>query len=331
MSLTGRRTILQIHPTRRCNLTCLHCYSDSGPRARGDLDLPVLRNVVDDAVVLGYDSLAVSGGEPLMYRHICELVDHAHGVGMRTAVTTNGTLNSEARLAPLAPTLDLLAISLDGPAEDHDTMRNRDGAFAALHAGLEVVRACGIPFGFLMTLTQHNVHQLDWAAHFAVEQGASVLQVHPLEPTGRGAALADQTPDEIEASFAALEVARLHATLGDTINIQLDLAVRGSLAAAAAANAFDPDDNRSFAQQVSPLVIEPDGACVPLEYGFTRTFEICNITTERLGPAAARWSLTTLEAFRHVCGQAYSSLSSSDTAPEIAYPYSSVRAHAEQV
>ena len=36
MACTRGSRILQIHPTRRCNLRCLHCYSLSGPEEGGD-------------------------------------------------------------------------------------------------------------------------------------------------------------------------------------------------------------------------------------------------------------------------------------------------------
>ena len=44
MSLTGSRRFLQVHPTRRCNLRCLHCYSSSGPDQREELPLAMLRD-----------------------------------------------------------------------------------------------------------------------------------------------------------------------------------------------------------------------------------------------------------------------------------------------
>ena len=37
MGPTGKSRIVQIHPTRRCNLRCLHCYSSSGPEVKGEL------------------------------------------------------------------------------------------------------------------------------------------------------------------------------------------------------------------------------------------------------------------------------------------------------
>src|SRR5690242_9462370 len=113
MGLTGQ-AILQLHPTRRCNLRCLHCYSESGPYVAATTSLDVLRRVVSDAAALGYEVVSISGGEPLLYRELPALLAHAKGLGLRTTVTSNGMLLSERRLAELADVVDVLALSLDG-------------------------------------------------------------------------------------------------------------------------------------------------------------------------------------------------------------------------
>src|SRR6266568_593288 len=116
--------------------------------------------------------------------------------------------------------------TLDGPRPEHDRMRARDGAYDAMARRIGWIRETGSPFGFLFTLAQHNVHQLEWAAEFAAASGASLLQVHPLEPSGRGRSLLSAVPDAIEASYALLEVARLRRTFGETLRFQLDLVPR---------------------------------------------------------------------------------------------------------
>ena len=48
------RPYLQVHPSRRCNLRCRHCYSSSGPEQTGALPVELLADVVRDAAELGY-------------------------------------------------------------------------------------------------------------------------------------------------------------------------------------------------------------------------------------------------------------------------------------
>ncbi|GIG61762.1 hypothetical protein Lfu02_61340 [Longispora fulva] len=311
MRLTGREGILQIHPTRRCNLSCLHCYSESGPGAREELALGTLLAVVTDAAELGYTVLSVSGGEPLMYRPLPLLLAHARAHAMRTLVTTNGTLTSSRHLEPIAAHLDLLALSLDGPPADHDEMRARPGAFDTLASRMDDVRAAGITFGFLFTLTQHNVHQLDWAVRFALEQKASLLQIHPLEASGRASGMADSVPDEIECAAAVLEVARLRHEVGDQLRVHLDLTVRAALPHSPM-SAEDHDPSAAFARLVSPLVVEPDGRCVPLEYGFPASFALGDVTEHRLSVLAATWRDTVLPRFQRLVADVHHTLTAED-------------------
>ena len=46
---------VQIHPTLRCNLLCMHCYSNSGPHARAELPVAAVCQTIVDASALGYE------------------------------------------------------------------------------------------------------------------------------------------------------------------------------------------------------------------------------------------------------------------------------------
>jgi MoaA/NifB/PqqE/SkfB family radical SAM enzyme len=307
MGPTGASRILQIHPTLRCNLRCLHCYSSSGPDERTELPVGLLGRAVAAARAEGYTVVSVSGGEPLMYRPLAELLDRAHEYGALTTVTTNGMLLTKRHLAELAGRLDLLAISLDGPPESHNRMRASDHAFAQMESRLGGLRASGIPFGFIFTLTQRNVHELDWVARFAVEQGARLLQIHPLEEVGRARRLlAGDRPDELESAYAFLEAARLRELYAGSLTVQLDL-VHGGLLRGAPERAYadDVDPDAPLAELVSPLVIEASGAVVPLEFGFARAFALGNLREAPLSELAARWRSERLPAFARVCRTAF--------------------------
>lgn len=298
MNLTGPSRILQLHPTRRCNLRCLHCYSDSGPEATDALPEAVAVRAVHDAAELGYTVLSVSGGEPFLYRPLRTLLETAKAAGMRTQVITNGLPLSAPMLASVADVLDLLAVSIDGTPAAHDRMRNSAGAFDRLVQRLPLVRDSGIAFGFLFTLTMFNVQDLEWAASFAVEQGARLLQVHPLGAAGRGASLPYDIPDRTEASVALFEAARLQSLHRDRLHLHVDVTTAGALDRLLIDDADATRADARLADALSPLVIEPDGTCVPLEYGFDRRFALGDITRQPLRDLADRWMADVLPSFR---------------------------------
>ena len=110
------------------------------------------------------------------------------------------------RWEPLAELVDVLAISIDGTPAEHDEIRRRDGALARTIANLDTVRASGVPFGFVFTLTQYNVDSLEFVVRLAAAEGARSVQVHPLRLSGRAAALMNGArPDEIELVAARVQ------------------------------------------------------------------------------------------------------------------------------
>jgi MoaA/NifB/PqqE/SkfB family radical SAM enzyme len=285
-------SVLQVHPLRRCNLSCAHCYSTSSPDVAEELPVEVLVAAITAAAAEGYGVLAVSGGEPLLYKQLPRLLEQAHAVGMTTAVTTNGTLVNDRRLAMLADA-DLVAVSIDGVAASHDRMRG-SGSFERTTRGVQRLRDAGIRFGFIFTLTMRNLHELDWVAGFAVAQGAALLQVHPLELAGRGRTMGTQRPDETELQWAVVECARLRARLGDALTIHVDAVPAGALRRA---QADACGAQRTFAQLVDPLVVESDGTISPIEHGFDRRWSLGSLHEQSLGECIERFRSERLAAF----------------------------------
>ena len=337
MGPTGERhRVFQIHPTRRCNLRCRHCYSLSGPEERDALELSLLRDALTDAAAEGYTVAGLSGGEPTMYRPLVEALAHAKACGLTTTVTSNGMLLTRRRLDALAGHLDLLAISLDGVPESHNRMRASDVAFERMAARLEDVRRSGIRFGFIFTLTQRNLHELDWVARFALDEGAGLLQIHPLEEVGRARELlAGERPDAIESTFAHLEALRIQELAGERMFVQLDVVDTRLLLAHpervfAEEGAGEQDGAAPLADLVSPLVLEADGTLVPVEHGFPRRFAIGSLHEARLRELASAWRADRLADFRALCRAVHEELTTASCELPFSNWYDAIAARAEQ-
>jgi MoaA/NifB/PqqE/SkfB family radical SAM enzyme len=300
--------IIQIHPTRRCNLRCLHCYSVSGPEERDLLPSDTLADTLTDARAQGYGVASFSGGEPVLYRELGQLLAHAKRLGFRTTVTSNGMLLSGARLAMLRGCTDVLAISLDGIPGSHNRMRASDRAFDGMRDNLEGVRQAGIDFGFIFTLTQHNVNEMEWAAQFAADEGAKLFQIHPLEEVGRAEhELPGRRPDDIESAYAFLSAERIRQQHAGRLFVQLDLFHRDLLRQHA--DRVCAGDRccsvTTLSECVTPLVVEADGTVVPLGYGFGRSYALGSVRDERLRDMAPRWMAGGYRQFRALCHKVY--------------------------
>jgi heme d1 biosynthesis radical SAM protein NirJ len=173
---------------RRCNLTCLHCYSISA-----DVDFPgelgtaeVLR-VMEDLKAFGVPALILSGGEPLLRKDIFEIAAHAKSLGLYTALSTNGTLID----APLAARIhgtgfDYVGISLDGLQATHDRFRRKQGAFGKSLAALRLCRDLGVKVGVRFTLTQDNAADLPGLLDLVEDEHIDRFYLSHLNYAGRG-------------------------------------------------------------------------------------------------------------------------------------------------
>jgi MoaA/NifB/PqqE/SkfB family radical SAM enzyme len=214
--------------------------------------------------------------------------------------------------------VDVLAISLDGVPDSHNRLRASELAFSKMSSRLEGLRASGIPFGFIFTLTQHNLGELDWVAQFALAQGARLLQIHPLEQVGRARELLEgQTPDGIENGFAYLEALRIQELAGDRMLVQVDVLESTTLPdnrERVYADELPADVGQPLGALLSPLVIETDGTVVPLEYGFNRSLALGNLHEHDLRTLAAGWRGARQAEFRRVCADVYERMAASTDA-----------------
>ncbi len=98
-----------IELTNRCNLDCEFCFNRSSEK--NDLPKELVFSIIDNAVSLGVEAVRLSGGEPLVYPEIFEVIDYAKSKGLYVIVNSNCTLISPDS-ASRAGKVDLLVLSM---------------------------------------------------------------------------------------------------------------------------------------------------------------------------------------------------------------------------
>lgn len=309
----GEVRAIQIHPSRLCNLRCLHCYSSSSSKERDALDVELLSNALSDAAGEGYNYVNISGGEPILYQPLEILLRHAKDAGYFTAITTNGMLLDERRLAMLDGITDIIAVSLDGIPESHNRIRNSAIAFDKMSSNLDLLRRSKIPFGFIFTLTQYNLHELEWVIDFALEQGAGLLQVHPLENAGFASnQLLDELLDRTESAYAYLFSGAMSLKFKGKLGIQIDYANRTVVKEEPnLVYVLDPKPKHDalLADCLGELTIEPDGTLVPIQYGFSRKYALGDLHNADFKKLADDWKQNKMSDFFHLCDSVYQDIS----------------------
>jgi radical SAM protein with 4Fe4S-binding SPASM domain len=180
--------------TRRCNLACKHCYMDASQKMDDELSLEEGLNLVDDLARMKIPILILTGGEPLMSHNLFPLAFHAQKAGLRTVISTNGTLITPEVAGLLAEAgIRYVGVSLDSvlPAR-HDDFRGVPGAFDRALQGLRNARDAGLKTGLRITLTKDNWQDVPALLNLAIEENIPRFCLYHLVPTGRGAEISDK-------------------------------------------------------------------------------------------------------------------------------------------
>lgn len=198
------RPIVVFNCTARCNLKCVHCYSSSdGRQKEAEMTTPQARLLIDQAADFGCPVLLFSGGEPLLRKDLFELIAYAGQKGLRTVLSTNGTLITEQAADKLAAlNLSYAGISLDGPADLHDRFRGVQGSFAATMKGIANCRNAQIRTGLRFTMTRGNMDQITTVFRIAADAGIGRICFYHLIRTGRAEHLSDQMPSDLQTRKA---------------------------------------------------------------------------------------------------------------------------------
>lgn len=197
--------------TDRCNLACAHCYSRSGPDCRTGEELSTAEALalIEDLAAAGVPLILFSGGEPLLREDLPQLARAAADHGIRTALSTNGTLiTPDAARMIRDARVGYVGISLDGAGpETHDAFRGMQGAFEGAVAGFARCREAGIRTGLRITLTKENRGELEALVDLAGALGASRFCLYWLVPSGRGGEAYDRLqvgPEEVDEALTLL-------------------------------------------------------------------------------------------------------------------------------
>lgn len=220
LKLTGRNepVFVCFFLTNRCNLRCTYCFVVDEKIDRRTLSAEFTREeafrFVDEFYALGTRMMFLLGGEPLLHKHIGEIVEYIVAKGIVLHVVTNGTLLAENCAA--VRKAHAVCVSLDGVGEVNDRLRG-EGVYDRALAGLIAAREQGVRCRIHSVVTRGNLRRFGETARLARELGVP-LTVSP--PTHIGTTDCEAlriTDDEYRDFWAAYrELKRQGYPIGNT-------------------------------------------------------------------------------------------------------------------
>jgi len=147
--------VLMLEPTERCNLDCVGCARIEAQKTDPVADLPL------DSCLRGIDEcpapvVVITGGEPLLYGRLTELIEAALARRRYVYLCTNALLlDRRLDAIPRHPRF-CFTIHLDGLRDTHDRITACPGAFDRVVSGIRAAKARGFRVFTNTTVFTHS-------------------------------------------------------------------------------------------------------------------------------------------------------------------------------
>jgi len=186
--MTHRPFCASWESTLRCNLACSHCGLSAGPHAmhaRGkELSTDEARGMFQNLSELGVSHLVLSGGEFLTRPDAIELLSTSLTVFSRVRLISNGIMGVSWAHQMKGIEKLTLSLSLDGPEQLHDEIRNHSGSFQRVLNVLKT-KTVALKKTIISTITRRNFNYLDALFDIVMSNGVSTWSIQIGLPAGR--------------------------------------------------------------------------------------------------------------------------------------------------
>ncbi len=196
--------IIQLQYNYVCNFKCQHCSISDFKHKKNARILAIedIRNLSRQADELGLAHIDITGGEPLLFRDMDELVEAIDPRKFYLQSDTNGWLMTDERAQHLKEIgVDKIQLSLDSlSAEEHDAFRRMPGSHAKALLAIDSIKKAGLSMHIATVVTPQRLRSEEFIQflEFAKGKGVAVSVCWP-KPVGEWAGKFDLliTQDDI--------------------------------------------------------------------------------------------------------------------------------------
>lgn len=191
---------LSIEVTSQCNMDCSHCFARSRNSKSYSLPNGLVKAMIREGYDAAYRHLHITGGEPLLWKGLFEMLNFAFKVGYQTVfLNTNGTVLTKDICTRLSAYEGFsMSVSLEGTEALNDRLRGK-GSYAQIVRGIEMALDAGIDVSIFTTACKSllpdmfhftedlyekfpNIHYLTLIQLIAATKEAFALSDELLEP-----------------------------------------------------------------------------------------------------------------------------------------------------
>jgi MoaA/NifB/PqqE/SkfB family radical SAM enzyme len=165
--------IIQFQYDYACNFHCQHCSVSYFRNKKGDRSFTVadVKELSRQADEMGLAHLDLTGGEPLAFKDLDQVIEAIDPSKFYLQVDTNGWLMTDEKAKHLKRIgVDKVQLSLDNlKSAEHDVFRKRKGSHERALRSIDAIKNAGLNLQVASVVTHQRVHSeefiefLEWA------------------------------------------------------------------------------------------------------------------------------------------------------------------------
>lgn len=158
--------IIQFQYNYKCNFKCVHCSVKrfQGQKGKRSFTLEDVKKLSQQADEMGLARFVITGGEPLIFKDLAQVVEAIDPKKFYINVDTNGWfLDKNKALFLKKIGVDRIQLSIDSldPVE-HDNFRNAKGSHARAMRAVDIVRDAGLAIFIQTVVTKQRLHSQEF-------------------------------------------------------------------------------------------------------------------------------------------------------------------------
>jgi len=206
--------VMQLQYNYVCNMKCVHCsitpFQKHGGRRLTPADV---KNLCDQADEYGLAQIDLTGGEPLAFKDLDDVIRAIDPSRFFLMVDTNGWMMTEEKVKHLKDLgVDKIQISLDSlDGKAHDDFRRKPGTFERVLRAIKAVKDAGLTCQVSSVVTPERVHsaELEEFLQFT-DAHADMVNLIPAKLVGEWAHRTDLLVSDADMDYLINDLAVRH-------------------------------------------------------------------------------------------------------------------------
>lgn len=177
---------ISMNLTKKCNLRCKQCFSNSGDIADEELTTKDMFKLFDDMNKYGTFYICLGGGEPFTRKDLFSILEYGKKKQLAISIVTNSLLLTREKLEKLnTMDLDYLWVSLEGLKENHEFLRGKNTFDLTMEKLALIDKYYQGKTALRMSINSFNINEMEDILAIAEKYHIDLVRFTPLLDFGR--------------------------------------------------------------------------------------------------------------------------------------------------